>query len=101
MAFVTGTVDNVFFVRWLDVEPGDVAKVCAQVKRAKNSVAGPLVYLAIVPADARPPDDTERKALTAAIPQLLTNCCCLHLIIEGQGFKQAAVRMIASGMFLV
>lgn len=60
-----------------------------------------MVYVAITPADHEPPGEMERRELAEALQKLLTYCSCVHLVMEGSGFKHAIVRMVAAGVFLV
>lgn len=101
MAFTSGLVHNVFFVRWDRVSPGDAKKVIEQVAIARARVDGDMVYVAITPADHEPPAEAERRELADALPKLLSYCSCVHLVMEGSGFKHAIVRMVAAGVFLV
>jgi hypothetical protein len=101
MAYVCGVVNNVFFVRWIKVEEGDIGRVLKLLEDSRNRHARPLVYVGIVPAALEPPAESERKALAQMINDVLKSCSCIHLVLEGQGFRQAAMRTIAAGMFLL
>lgn len=72
-----------------------------RVQEATTLCPGPLVYVAIVPAGERPPDVATRVELARRLNELLGLCACIHLVLEGQGFRAAGQRAAATGIFLM
>ncbi|MEO8180078.1 MAG: hypothetical protein ABI895_14685 [Deltaproteobacteria bacterium] len=92
---------NVFILRWQGAQLADTATFMQRVKQARSHSPGPLVYLAIVPADDSSPDLATRRELGRQLQELLEFCACVHLVLEGEGFRAATQRAVATGMFLL
>lgn len=101
MPYRSDLVNNVFILRWQGARFADAASLMQRVKEARSDSAGPLVYLAIVPADDSPPDMATRREFGRQLQPLLELCTCVHLVLEGTGFRAAAQRAVATGMFLM
>jgi hypothetical protein len=101
MAYQSGLVHGVFFVRWIHPTKGDSKAVLREVQEARRTSGTPLVYIAIAPSDAQTPPDDVRREMAEAIPLLLEYCAAVHLVIEGSGMRRATIRSVAAGMFLI
>jgi hypothetical protein len=101
MPFISGLASNVFMLRWQHTEYADGASIVQCVKAAKILWPGPLVYVAIVPAGESPPDTATRRELGRRLEELLGLCTCIHLVLEGEGFRAATKRAAATGIFLM
>jgi hypothetical protein len=101
MPFISGVVKNVFLLRWQETQFADGASVVQRVKAAKARCPGPLVYVAIVTAGERAPDMATRLELGRRLDELLEICACIHLVLEGDGFRAATQRAAATGIFLM
>jgi hypothetical protein len=102
MAYKSLVVGNVYLLRWDAVELGDAAKVAAEVEKAAKLTPPPFYYIAIAPASLEPPRDAVRSEIARATrDHLLRVCSKVYLVIEQKGFKGAAMRTIAAGMFLL
>jgi hypothetical protein len=101
MPFATAFVRPVFFVRWAAPRLADVPRVAAEFNRAHEAAGQPLVYIAIVPEDSQPPDEPTRKSMTSGANNVLDRCASMHLVLEGEGFRQAILRNVVAGMVLL
>jgi hypothetical protein len=101
MPFISGLVQNVFLLRWQETKFADAVSLVTRVKAAKARCPGPLVYVAIVPAGERAPDMATRLELGRRLEELLEICTCIHLVLEGDGFRAATQRAAATGIFLM
>ena len=101
MSCVQGFVDDVFFVRWLTPEVRDADAIVAGVKRLYAHRGPPVQYVAVIGEDTEPPDEDVREAMRRNIDELLQYCATVHLVIEGKGFRKAAMRSIGTGIFLL
>ena len=94
-------IGRVFAVRWDDPTVDDVKRIVASLVGARERSPKPMIYLGVVPATSRAPDDAVRKTLSDHIDRLCAPCETVHIILEGSGVKFAAIRSVAAGMFLV
>jgi hypothetical protein len=101
MPYISGLVHNVFILRWNGAELGDAASLMDRVRDARNGLRSPVVYVAIVPAGDRTPDMPTRLELARQLKELTELCACVHLVLEGDGFRAAAQRAVATSMFLM
>jgi hypothetical protein len=101
MPYISGLVKNVFILRWQGAQLADAASLMLRVKEARSRSTGPLVYLGIVPAGDSPPDMATRREFGRQLQELLELCTCVHLVLEGKGFRAATQRAVATGMFLM
>jgi len=101
MPYSSSLVKNVFILRWQGAQLADTATLLERVKQARSHCPGPLVYLGIVPAGDNSPDVPTRRALGHQLQELLEFCACVHLVLEGEGFRAATQRAVATGMFLM
>ena len=101
MAFAATFARPIFFVRWTSPRMADVPRVTSLFNRAYESMGAHIVYIAIVPEDCVPPDDTTRKSLTKGGDEALDRCLSMHIVLEGQGFRTAILRNALAGMLLL
>jgi hypothetical protein len=101
MPFISGLVKNVFILRWQGTQFADGANIVRRVKEARSLCPGPLVYVAIVPPGEGAPDMATRRELGRRLDEVLGLCACVHLILEGEGFRAATQRAAATGIFLM
>lgn len=101
MPFISGLVQNVFLLRWQDTQFADGVDLVKRVKAAKAGCPGPLVYVAVVTANEGAPDMATRLELGRRLDELLEICECIHLVLEGHGFRAATQRAAATGIFLM
>ncbi len=101
MPYISGLVQNVFILRWQGPHFDDAATLMQRVRNAKLCATGPLVYVGIVPAGDRPPDMATRREFGRYLKELVELCACVHLVLEGVGFRAATQRAVATGMFLM
>ncbi len=57
--------------------------------------------MVVIPAGAKPPLDTHRKAVSAALAGVAPHVPGLAWVVEAQGFEGAAVRGILIGLALI
>jgi len=101
MTCATGIVERLFLVRWDEPVPSDVHRVVTEVGTASERLGQKLYFIAVTPANSKPPDEPTRRVFAANLPRLLERCESLHLIIEGTGFSSTVRRAVAAGLFLV
>ncbi len=101
MSCVRGSIDDVFFVRWLKPEVEDAAAIVADVKKLQEDRGTPVQYVAVIGKDTDPPEEAVRESMRRNIDELLQYCATVHLVIEGKGFRKAAMRSIGTGIFLL
>lgn len=92
MSYASDLIDDVFTVRWKEPTLPDVDAVVREVNVAANRLGRAVHYIAIIPADSKPPSDDVRKAMMASMDAIMKNTTDLHFIIEGGGFKHAILR---------
>lgn len=100
MSVVTGFIAPVYFVRWIVPTVDDVDKIIAEAKGLRREHEG-LYYVAIIGKDVDAPGDDVRTAMRRSIDALLESCETIHLVIEGKGFRRAAMRSIGTSIFLL
>jgi hypothetical protein len=98
---ISRLVHNVFILRWQGPRFDDAASVLQGVRDASRSSTDPLVYIGIVPAGDSAPDMATRHELGRQLKELSELCICIHLVLEGGGFRAATQRAVATGMFLM
>ncbi len=101
MSCITAMIDSIFFVRWQRPEIRDLTHIQAEVSRVRGRHKGPIIYLAIVPTDADPPDTDVRKAMMDSMDGVLAHCEAMYFVIEGAGFKHSVLRSALAGILLV
>jgi hypothetical protein len=101
MPYISGVVQNVFILRWKGTCFEDAATLMQRVRDARSRTTGALVYVAIVPAGDGPPDMAVRRELGRCLKELTEICSCVHLVLEGKGFRAATQRAVATGIFLM
>jgi hypothetical protein len=60
-----------------------------------------LGCLVIIPANANPPPDNVRRAINDVLTRLSPSLLCLCWLVEGKGFRAAAVRAALAGLRIV
>ena len=101
MSFKSALIQSAFIVRWVAHEAGDGRRLLQAAVSAKAQCSGPMVYIAIAPADVPPPSDKVRDELAETLDRLLEHCSCVHLVIEATGFRGVVARAAATGIFMV
>jgi hypothetical protein len=101
MSYSLGIFNRVFVVQWVVPELSDPATVLHQLARAHEAARTPLIYVAIVGKDSKPPSDPVKKALGEGMKKALEYCESVHFIMEGTGFTQTINRSILGAIFLV
>jgi hypothetical protein len=96
-----GTVDNIYFVRWIVPEVTDSEAIIEDVRRLHTERGEKLRYVAIIGERVDPPGDDVRSSMKRNIDDLLTYCESVHLVIEGRGFRRAMARSIGTSIFLL
>jgi hypothetical protein len=91
----------VFFVRWIDPQVGDVRDIERELKTSHERQGGPVIYIAIVPAECKPLDEKVRTAFINRMQEVLERCETMHFVMEGQGFKNAIMRSSLAAVLLV
>jgi hypothetical protein len=101
MSCVKGSIDDIYFVKWVAPEVGDIDEILADVERLREARGNPLRYIAIIGAELPPPNEEVRAAMRRNIDDLLRHCHSVHLVIEGKGFRRAMSRSIGTSVFLL
>lgn len=101
MPYSSSLVQNVFLLRWQGPRFEDAASLLQGVRDASSRSTDPLVYIGIVPAGDSPPDMATRREFGRQLKELSELCICIHLVIEGNGFRAATQRAVATGMLLM
>jgi hypothetical protein len=91
----------VFFVRWKEPRVADLGRVQSELDAAAELSGGPVIYVAIVPADCSPPDDRTRERFSSTMQDVLVRCETMHFVMEGEGFKNAILRTSLATILLV
>src|SRR6185295_11393604 len=99
-SYVVTFIRPVFFVRWNAPKGPDVARVASEFFRAHDRFGKRIVYVAIVPDDCEPPDNDVRQAMTRGRDEVLPYCEGMHIVMEGQGFRNAILRNALATMQL-
>ena len=101
MACVIRFLRPVFFVRWIAATIADIPVIDRELDAACTENGGPVVYVAILPEDATPPDDRTRTELIKTMQDVLSRCESMHFVVEGSGFKHAVLRTSMATILLV
>lgn len=101
MSVVTAHIAPVYFVRWLEPAVSDVEKIVEEAMSLQRGGHTPLHYVAIIGKNVDPPGDDVRASMRQSIDRLLECCESIHLVIEGKGFRRAAMRSIGTSIFLL
>lgn len=89
-------------VRWTIATAPDARRVVEEVaERRAQHKKGLMHGLAIVGEDVPNPDDQARRAMGESMSQLLEHLETVHVVIEGQGFKNTIMRSAMTGMILI
>ena len=98
----TAIVSDVYFVRWISPETSDLDRIAGEVEKATKGQGHPLLALiAIVPQGTSMPGGDFRKDVADRMPRIQRNVDNNMLVIEGSGFKGAAMRGLAAGIRLL
>jgi hypothetical protein len=100
MAVVTEYIAPVYFVRWIVPTVADVDHVVSFAQKLRREGHTGVHYVAIIPKEVDAPGEDVRNAMRRSIDELLETCETLHLVIEGKGFRRAAIRSIGTSIFL-
>jgi hypothetical protein len=101
MSYKTVMVGNVFLLRWEHYESGDSLRVVKDVTDASRRVPGKVNYVAIIPPHVESPPEAQRREMADGLKQLLAVARTIRIVIMERGFRGAAVRTIAAGLFLL
>jgi hypothetical protein len=70
----------------------------AMVRKQAEQYPRGLGCLVIIPANADPPPDDVRRAINDVLTRLAPSLLCLCWLVEGRGFRAAAVRAALAGL---
>jgi hypothetical protein len=101
MTCVKGSIDDLYFVKWIAPEVGDTEQIMRDVRALHRATGKQLHYVAIIGAELEPPSEEVRASMRKNIDELLRYCASVHLVIEGKGFRRAMARSIGTGIFLL
>src|SRR5687767_12373197 len=101
MSCRTALIEPIFIVRWQTPTLEDLTLIQQEVERARKRVGRMLVFVAIVPADADPPDPPVRKAMMDSMDSVLEHCEAMYFAMEGGGFKNSVLRSALAGILMV
>lgn len=101
MSCASGVVSDIFFVRWIEPELDDVARIVDDVRAEAAERGRKLHYVAVIPTDVPVPDDAVRKALSSTVDEVLECCETMHMVIEGKGLRRALVRSVSTSIILL
>jgi hypothetical protein len=101
MSYSLGIFNRVFVVKWIVPELEDSQAVLTQLACARQAAQTPLIYVALVAQDSKPPSDPVKKALGEGMKKALDYCETVHFIMEGSGFTQTVNRSILGAIFLI
>lgn len=100
MAITIAEHKRVLFVLWGRPEIADLAQIRARVT-VLRAQPGPIVFIGRVPEGEEAPPDSMRKAMAAAMAELVPQFASYHGILEDRGFVGAAKRAVLSTLFLM
>lgn len=100
MAYRSLRAGRLHVVRWGTPELADVDRIAYEVSLAFQEVGRPLLCVAVISADADPPSDEVRAAMSRNMPRLLAVTEHLHFVVEGQGFRHSVMRSVLTGFIL-
>ena len=100
MACEIAVSGRVVLVLWGRPELSDLPRVDGAVRGARAE-AGPVIFIARVPAHAEAPDPQVRVAITGMLESFMAQCSSYHTVLEGSGFAAAAKRMVLATIFLM
>lgn len=101
MTCLSAQIDRVFVVRWARPETQDLTRIQSDIAAARARLRKPLLYVAIVPADADPPEPDVRRAMIDSMGGVLEHCDAMYFAIEGTGFKHSVLRSALAGILLL
>lgn len=78
----------------------EVAAAAAVVRRARNEIGRPLIYVTIIGRDARVPNAAERAALNNFTEQIIDCLEVAFLVIEGDSLKHRLQRTMMTGILM-
>ncbi len=101
MSCASGVVSDIFFVRWIEPEVDDVARIVDDVRTEAANRGRKLHYVAVIPTDVPVPDDAVRKAMSSTVDDVLECCETVHMVVEGKGLRRALVRSVSTSIILL
>jgi hypothetical protein len=100
VAYRSSSIRDVYVVVWERPEQGDVARVMFDVRALRERNKDPVTYVAIVPVDGEPPEGEARGAMISSMRELIELSETVHLVFEGEGFRQSIKRSVLAGILL-
>lgn len=100
MAYRSSSMRDVYVVVWDRPEQGDVQRVMFDVRVLRDKTKDPITYVAIVPVDGEPPEGEARSAMISSMRELIDLSETVHLVFEGEGFRQSIKRSVLAGILL-
>ena len=101
MTCVKGSVEDLYFVKWIAPEVADADQIIDDVRSLSEEIGKPVRYIAIIGPDVDPPSEEVRSSMRKNIDDLLRHCTSVHIVIEGKGFRRAMARSIGTSIFLL
>lgn len=101
MSCASGVVSNIFFVRWIEPELNDVARIVDDVRTEAANRGRRLHYVTVIGAEVPVPNDDVRRALSSTVDDVLECCETMHMVIEGKGLRRALVRSMSTSIILL
>ncbi len=93
-------VGDVYCVRWIAPDLDDVDAILSEVREGASSRGGQAHYLAFIGEDTKLPTSEVRQAMKSTVEHLLQEVRSVHIVVEGKGFRRAALRSINTAVFL-
>lgn len=100
MPYTSMLMGRLHVVRWATPVMPDVDRILKEVQQAFETAKNPLVGISIVPADAEPPRDDVRAAMTRNMDALLKCSEYIYFVMEGSGFRHSIMRSVLAGLLL-
>ena len=93
-------VGDVYCVRWIAPDLDDVDAILSEVREGASERAGQAHYMAFIGEGTSLPTAEVRQAMKGTVEHLLREVRSVHIVVEGKGFRRAALRSINTAVFL-
>jgi len=100
MAYRSLLVDRVLTVAWRQPEQGDLVAIVDELRRERERLKRPLLYLSVI-GPAALPQGAVRDELVKFYEDVLGLCDSMHIVIEGNEFQSSIKRSVIANVLLV
>jgi hypothetical protein len=92
--------ERVYAVCWSHLDSEALRAIASEMARLRVQLGTPLIYLAVVDAEAPIPTREQRQELIAFSDQVLRAVDAVHLVFEGDSLKHSVQRAVLTGLLL-